>query len=86
MVVKPRESSRGPKPSRIKIVPGGVYVGQVACLKGKQVASRPAKRNRRFRFAAARAIFVAENLIFQSKNRYLAVFAPGNLKDFSKNW
>ena len=32
------------------------------------------------------AIFAAENPIFQSKNRYLAVFAPGNLKDFSKNW
>ena len=31
-------------------------------------------------------IFAAENPIFQSKNRYLAVFAPGNLKDFSKNW
>ena len=28
----------------------------------------------------------AENLIFQSKNRFLAVFAPGNLKEFSKNW
>ena len=32
------------------------------------------------------AIFAAENPIFQSKNRYFAVFAPGNLKDFSKNW
>ena len=32
------------------------------------------------------AIFAAENPIFQSKNPYLAVFAPGNLKDFSKNW
>ena len=32
------------------------------------------------------AIFAAENLIFQSKNRFLAVFAPENLKDFSKNW
>ena len=32
------------------------------------------------------AIFAAENPIFQSKNRFLAVFAPGNLKDFSKNW
>ena len=31
-------------------------------------------------------IFAEENLIFQSKNRFLAVFAPGNLKDFSKNW
>jgi len=31
-------------------------------------------------------IFAAENPIFQSKNRFLAVFAPGNLKDFSKNW
>ena len=32
------------------------------------------------------AIFAAENLIFQSKNRFPAVFAPENLKDFSKNW
>ena len=31
-------------------------------------------------------IFAAENPIFQSKNRFLAVFAPGNLLDFSKNW
>ena len=31
-------------------------------------------------------IFAEENLIFQSKNRFLAVFAPGNLKDFNKNW
>ena len=31
-------------------------------------------------------IFAPENLIFQSKNRFLAVFAPGNLLDFSKNW
>ena len=30
--------------------------------------------------------FAPENLIFQSKNRFLAVFAPGNLLDFSKNW
>ena len=30
------------------------------------------------------AVFV--NLIFQSKNRFPAVFAPGNLLDFSKNW
>ena len=56
-VKKPMESSRGPKPSRLLIEPGGVYGGKVACLKGKQVASRPAKRNRRFRFAAAGAIF-----------------------------
>ena len=32
------------------------------------------------------AIFAPENPIFQSKNRFLAVFAPGNLLDFSKNW
>ena len=31
-------------------------------------------------------IFAPENLIFQNKNRFLAVFAPGNLLDFSKNW
>ena len=30
------------------------------------------------------AIFAAENLIFQSKNRFFAVFAPENPKDFSK--
>ena len=28
----------------------------------------------------------AENLIFQSKNRFLAVSAPGNPQDFSGNW
>ncbi len=60
-VKKPMESSRGPKPSRLLIEPGGVYVG---CGR----------------------IFAAENPIFQSKNRFLADFAPGNLKDFSKNW
>ncbi len=60
-VEKPLESSRGPKPSRISIVPSGMYGGH-----GR--------------------IFAAENPIFQSKNRFLAVFAPGNLKDFSKNW
>ena len=26
----------------------------------------------------------AENLISQSKNRFIAVFVPGNLKDFRK--
>ena len=31
-------------------------------------------------------IFAAENFIFQSKNRFPAVFALGNPKDFSKNW
>ena len=31
-------------------------------------------------------IFAAENSIFQSKNRFPAVFALGNPKDFSKNW
>ena len=60
-VENPSESSRGPKPSRISIVPSGMYGGH-----GR--------------------IFAAENPIFQSKNRFLAVFAPGNLKDFSKNW
>ena len=60
-VEKPRKSSRGPKPSRIPIVPGGVYGGD-------------------------RAIFASGNLISQSKNRFIAVFAPGNPKDFSENW
>ena len=31
-------------------------------------------------------IFASGNPIFQSKNHFLAVFAPGNLLDFSKNW
>ena len=31
-----------------------------------------------------RLIFTEENPIFRSKNRYLADFAPGNPKDFSK--
>ena len=42
-------------------------------------------RTRR-RVRRGRAIFAAGNPISQSKNRFLAVFAPGNLKDFSKNW
>ena len=32
------------------------------------------------------AIFASENPIFQSKNRFLAVSAPGNPQDFSGNW
>ena len=32
------------------------------------------------------AIFAAENPIFQSKNRFFAVSAPGNPQDFSGNW
>ena len=32
------------------------------------------------------AIFAPENLIFQSKNRFLAVSAPENPQDFSGNW
>ncbi len=31
-------------------------------------------------------LFAPENPIFQRKKRFLAVFAPGNLLDFSKNW
>ena len=37
-------------------------------------------------YGGHRAIFAPENPIFQRKNRFLAVFAPGNLLDFSKNW
>ena len=55
-VEKPTESSRGPKPSRISIVPSGVYGGRGT-------------------------IFAAENLIFQSKNRFLADFAPGDFEE-----
>ena len=32
------------------------------------------------------AIFAAENPIFQSENRFLAVSAPENPQDFSGNW
>ena len=53
---KPTESSRGPKPSRLLIEPGGVYGG---CGR----------------------IFAAENPIFQSKNRFLADFAPGDFEE-----
>ena len=60
-VKKPLESSRGPQPSRISIVPGGVYAG-------------------------GGVIFALGNFISQSKNHFIAVFAPGNPKDFSENW
>ena len=40
-------------------------------------------RTRR-RVRRVRAIFTAENLIFQRKNRYLAVSAPGNPSGFQR--
>ena len=57
----------------------------------KQESSRGAKPSRTLIvpsgvYGGYGAIFAAENPIFQSKNRFPAVFAPGNLKDFSKNW
>ena len=48
---------------------------------GTRIANRAQRRVR-----WARAIFAAENPIFQSKNRFPAVFAPENPKEFSKNW
>ena len=48
----PWESSRGCEPSRLPIEAGDLRGGKVACPKGKQVASRPTKRNRRFRLVA----------------------------------
>ena len=53
----PRESARGCEPSRLSIEAGDLRVGKVACPKGKQVASRPTKRNRRFRLVAPGADF-----------------------------
>ena len=47
-----RESSRGSQPSRLPIEAGDLRGGKVACPKGKQVASRLTKRNRRFRLVA----------------------------------
>ena len=52
--------------------------------RGSQPSRTFNRAQRRVRWA--RDDFCAENLIFQSKNRFLAVFAPGNLLDFSKNW
>ena len=49
---QPRESARGCEPSRLPIEAGDLRGGKVACPKGKQVASRPTKRNRRFRLVA----------------------------------
>ena len=48
----PWESSRGCEPSRLPIEAGDLRGGKVACPKGKQVASRPTRRNRRFRLVA----------------------------------
>ena len=48
----PRESARGCEHSRLPIEAGDLRGGKVACPKGKQVASRPTKRNRRFRLVA----------------------------------
>ena len=57
-----RESSRGCEPSRLPIEGGDLRVGKVACPKGKQAASRPTKRNRRFRLVAPGADFFAGGL------------------------
>ena len=79
------ESSRRCEPSRLPIEAGDLRGGKVACPKGKQVASRPTKRNRRFRLVAPGAdFFGAGGLAPRRKNRFLADSAPGNPKDFSE--
>ena len=78
-----RESSRGSQPSRLPIEAGDLRGGKVACPKGKQVASRPTKRNRRFRLVAPGADFFGGEPAPRRKNRFLADSAPGNPQDFS---
>ena len=56
------ESSRGCEPSRLPIEAGDLRGGKLACPKGKQAASRPTKRNRRFRLVAPGADFFAGGL------------------------
>ena len=79
----PWESSRGCEPSRLPIEAGDLRGGKVACPKGKQVASRPTKRNRRFRLVAPGADFFGGEPAPRRKNRFLADSAPGNPQDFS---
>ncbi len=52
---------------------------RAAALSHKNCLRRPARRERVL-------IFASGNPISQSKNRFLAVSAPGNPKDFSGNW
>ena len=78
-----RESSRGSQPSRLPIEAGDLRGGKVACPRGKQVASRPTKRNRRFRLVAPGADFFGGEPAPRRKNRFLADSAPGNPQDFS---
>ena len=53
--------------------PGGAAAPPPSIRRGSSAASRT-------------AIFVKQSLPCESKNRYLTVFAPGNLRrDFSKN-
>ena len=78
-----RESARGCEPSRLPIEADDLRVGKVACPKGKQVALRPTKRNRRFRLVAPGADFFRTGACPRRKNRFLADSAPGNPKDFS---
>ena len=72
-VEKPSESSRGPQPFR----PGSARLHLLPLFHKKGSANIQRGHG---------AIFASENPIFQRKKRFLAVFAPGNLLDFSKNW
>ena len=63
-------------------------------MRGHQTVEEPKRGAKPFRtsivpggvYGGGGAIFAAENPIFQSKNRFLAVSAPENPQDFSGNW
>ena len=55
----PRRAREGRSPLELPIVPGGVYGGKVACLKGKQVALPPPGRFLRRQIPFSRAKIVS---------------------------
>ena len=81
----PRESSRGCEPSRLPIEAGDLRGGKVACPKGKQVASRPTKRNRRFRLVAPGADFFGAGACPPEKKSLPCRFRARKSKGFQRN-
>ena len=82
---QPRESARGCEPSRLPIEADDLRGGKVACPKGKQVASRPTKRNRRFRLVAPGADFFGVGACPPEKKSLPCRFRARKSKGFQRN-
>ena len=79
------ESSRGCEPSRLPIEAGDLRGGKIACPKGKQAASRPTKRNRRFRLVAPGADFFGAGACPPEKKSLPCRFRARKSEGFQRN-